>query len=347
MAISKKTKKAIIWPYFLGIFLILLAFFYRSLLSELPIPDKGYVLAIQKGDSYYTITQRLANDNIIPNEMIAKLWLKIKRPSQNIYPSEILIKGPQSTISLFHYLDTVFAKKSASRITIIEGIQFNDLLKQLSVRTDLQQTSKATENSILKSIGAEEKHPEGLFAPDTYSISMNQSDISFLKMLYERQKKILADEWQQRAQGLPYKTPYEALIMASIVEKETGNAAERAQIAGVFVRRLQMGMRLQTDPTVIYGMGSAYKGNLRKADLLRQTPYNTYRIDGLPPTPIALPGRAAIHAALNPSMSSNAIYFVAKGDGSHVFSATLDAHNKAVVQYQKKRVDNYRSAPAN
>ena len=190
-------------------------------------------------------------------------------------------------------------------------------------------------------LGLTETHPEGLFAPDTYIFPPNETDVKILKRLYHQQQSILQKAWAGRAANLPYRSAYEALIMASIVEKETGNKIERAQIAGVFVRRLQVGMRLQTDPTVIYGMGDSYNGNIRKADLLTFTPYNTYRINGLPPTPIALPSKAAIEAALHPA-ESNAVYFVAKGDGSgtHNFTDNLAAHNQAVQAYLQARKGN-------
>lgn len=180
-----------------------------------------------------------------------------------------------------------------------------------------------------------EIHHEGQFLPDTYLFPKQLTDIEFLKRAHSSLQKVLKEEWANRATGLLYKNSYEALIMASIVEKETGQASERDQIAGVFLRRLEKRMRLQTDPTVIYGMGDKYKGNIRKRDLLRDTPYNTYRRRGLPPTPIAIPGRDAIYAALHPA-EGNALYFVARGDGSHQFSATLKEHNKAVIKYQLK-----------
>ena len=178
-------------------------------------------------------------------------------------------------------------------------------------------------------------HHEGQFLPDTYHFPKQLTDIEFLKRAHSSLQSVLNEEWANRATGLLYENSYEALIMASIVEKETGQASERKQIAGVFIRRLEKRMRLQSDPTVIYGMGDKYKGNIRKQDLLRDTPYNTYRRRGLPPTPIALPGRDAIHAALHPT-EGNALYFVSRGDGRHQFSATLKEHNNAVIKYQLK-----------
>jgi UPF0755 protein len=187
--------------------------------------------------------------------------------------------------------------------------------------------------------------PEGLFFPDTYSYSRTDSDLGILSLAYRRMQEVLDRSWQGRQVGLPYANAYEALVMASVVEKETGLAAEREQIAGVFVRRLRTNMRLQTDPAVIYGLGSGFDGNLRRRHLEDSAnPYNTYQHKGLPPTPIALPGRAAIEAALHPATGSE-LYFVARGDGSHQFSDTLAEHLRAVKTYQFTRRKNYRSAP--
>ncbi|MDX5300122.1 MAG: endolytic transglycosylase MltG, partial [Gammaproteobacteria bacterium] len=184
-----------------------------------------------------------------------------------------------------------------------------------------------------------------LFFPDTYLYHRGQTDLEVLRWAYERMQAVLEQEWALREEGLPYTTPYEALIMASIVEKETGAAHERGDIAGVFVRRLRLGMRLQTDPTVIYGLGDGFDGDLKKRHLQESTPYNTYVIPALPPTPIAAPGREAIHAALHPKPGT-ALFFVAKGDGTHQFSDTLKAHEDAVRTYQiQKRAQNYRSSP--
>jgi UPF0755 protein len=194
-------------------------------------------------------------------------------------------------------------------------------------------TMSETDAQILKEIGANETQAEGLFFPDTYYFAPNTSDREILKRAYLTMQGKINKAWTEKSEGLPYQTPYQALIMASIVEKETGKASERPQIAGVFINRLKVGMRLQTDPTVIYGLGERFDGNLRKKDLLTDTAYNTYTRDGLPPTPIAMPGLGAIHAALHPA-PTKALYFVGKGDGSHAFSASLSEHNNAVVRYQ-------------
>ena len=187
--------------------------------------------------------------------------------------------------------------------------------------------------NIMLELGQADKVAEGLFFPDTYNFPKGTTDKAFLRRAYQRLHDVLDQEWQTRSENLPYKTPYEALIMASIIEKETGLASERSTIAGVFVRRLNKKMKLQTDPTVIYAMGKQFNGNIRKKDLSIDSPYNTYRYKGLPPSPIALVGRDAIHAALHPE-PGKALYFVAKGDGSHYFSETLVEHNRAVAKYQ-------------
>jgi UPF0755 protein len=221
------------------------------------------------------------------------------------------------------------------KLTVIEGITFRELRAQLGSAVELRpDAAKLSVAELLKTIGAGESHPEGLFAPDTYVYDPGTSDLEVLRQAYRRQMKLLQDAWEARAPDLPYKSPYEALIMASVIEKETGQSAERDMIAAVFVNRLKIGMLLQTDPTVIYGLGEKFDGNLRKRDLLADGPYNSYTRPGLPPTPISLPGRASIQAALNPA-KTNALYFVARGDGTSHFSPTLNEHNRAVDKYQR------------
>ncbi len=223
------------------------------------------------------------------------------------------------------------------RLAIIEGSRFADLRVALSKLPELEQTiGGLPDGEVLARVGATEKHPEGLFLPDTYFFPRGFTDLELLKRAYWAQKKLLEQAWEKRAKDLPLADPYQALILASIIEKETGQSGERPQIAGVFVNRLRQGWRLQTDPTVIYGLGASYDGNIRKADLEADTPYNTYTRFGLPPTPIALPGKAAILAVTQP-MTTPAMYFVARGDGSHVFSASLEEHNAAVRKFQLQR----------
>lgn len=219
-------------------------------------------------------------------------------------------------------------------LTLVEGRTFRQALAVIAANPILvADIGVLTDEEIMTRIGHPGTHPEGRLFPDTYLFPRGMGALDLVKRAYGRMETVLAEEWDKRAQGLPFKDPYEALILASIVEKETGLAAERPEIAGVFVRRMRTGMKLQTDPTVIYGLGAAFDGNLRHADLTTDTPYNTYTRGGLPPTPIALPGREAIHAVLHPA-GGDSLYFVAKGDGGHAFSPTLDEHNRAVRRYQ-------------
>ena len=230
-------------------------------------------------------------------------------------------------------------------LTLVEGWNFRQVRAALAKQVKLEQTlADLSDDDLMARLGRPGENPEGRFFPDTYRYVRGMSDLDLLKQARDRLDQVLAEEWEKRADKLPYTDPYQALIMASLVEKETGVPEERQQIAGVFVRRLRTGMLLQTDPTVIYGLGQRYNGNLTRNHLREPTPYNTYVISGLPPTPIALAGREAIHAALHPA-DGRTLYFVARGDGSHVFSETLGEHNQAVRDYQLKRRAGYRSSP--
>lgn len=220
------------------------------------------------------------------------------------------------------------------QLTIIEGWTFREMLQAVAAHPILVPTlAGVPPGRIMAELGWSGYLPEGRFLPDTYHFPTGTTDADFLRRAYRAMEIALAEEWNGRAPDLPYAGPYQALVMASIVEKETAVPAERARIAGVFVRRLQKGMRLQTDPTVIYALGETFDGNIRRRDLDVESPFNTYRVTGLPPTPIALPGRDSIRAALHPERE-DALYFVARGDGSHEFSATLEEHNRAVRKYQ-------------
>lgn len=231
-------------------------------------------------------------------------------------------------------------------LTLVEGWSFQQLRAALVSQERLEQTLASLDDAaVMQRLGLEGQHPEGRFFPDTYRYVRGMRDIDLLRQAHERLTRVLDEEWGQRAEGLPYREPYQALIMASLVEKETGVAEEREAIAGLFIRRLRLGMLLQTDPAVIYGLGERYAGNLTRAHLREPTPYNTYLNPGLPPTPIAMVGREAIHAALHPA-AGDSLYFVARGDGTHVFSRTLDEHNRAVREFQLKRRGDYRSSPA-
>ena len=223
------------------------------------------------------------------------------------------------------------------RFTIVEGWNFRELRAALAADPTVVQTLEGiSDEEVMQKLGAEGVHPEGRFLPETYHYTKGVDDLRLLKRSFLAMQELLNEEWPKRDPELPLDSPEEALILASIIEKETGQASERPEIAGVFVRRLKLGMLLQTDPTVIYGIGDAYNGNITRTHLRTDTPYNTYTRAGLPPTPIAMPGRAAVEAALHPA-DSKALYFVSRGDGSHVFSATLAEHNRAVRRYQLRR----------
>ncbi len=335
--VSPKSKKAVLLSSIFLVLLMIIAWLYWSFERTLDLNGKSYMLSVEKGQSYNQILDKMTQDGVIDNIYLAKIYYKLIKPKP-LQTGTYVFKSPISLLKLLTQLGNGEGLMM-TKLTVIEGVTFKQLLAQLAENEQIKQTLKdKSQTEILQLLGIKEAHPEGLFAPDTYLFALNESDVKVLKHLYAQQQKILQQAWQNRAPNLPYKTPYEALIMASIVEKETGAAAERPQIAGVFVKRLQLGMRLQTDPTVIYGMGDSYDGNIRKNDLLSYTPYNTYKINGLPPTPIALPSKEAIQAALNPQINDN-IYFVAKGDGSgtHIFSASLSQHNQAVADYLQAR----------
>ena len=226
---------------------------------------------------------------------------------------------------------------SQGELTFVEGWRFRQWRQRIDQHPDVRhETSGLSEEQLIQKLGIQTSSLEGLLFPDTYLFDKQSTDTEIMARAYRSMQRRLEQEWAQRAPGLPYKTPYEALIMASIVEKETGRESDRGQVAAVFVNRLRLGMLLQTDPTVIYGVGETFDGNLRKRDLLTDTPYNTYTRAGLPPTPIAMPGTASLRAALHPD-ASDALYFVARGDGSSQFSRTLDEHNRAVNQFQRGR----------
>lgn len=223
-----------------------------------------------------------------------------------------------------------------TEITLIEGWNFRQLKQALAKHPEITQTlTGKTDAEILAALKLDAAHPEGLFAPDTYSFPRRTTDAAVLARMARAQQKRLTDAWAQRAGDVPYKTPYEALTAASIVEKETGHGPDRALVGAVLANRLRIGMPLQVDPTVIYGIGERFDGNLRKRDLQTDTPYNTYLRSGLPPSPISMPGKAAILATLAPA-NSKALYFVARGDGTSEFSETLDAHERAVTRYQRQ-----------
>lgn len=271
-------------------------------------------------------------------------WQMLRKPHlADIKAGEYQLQHNRSLLQLIAQMRRGDVVKYS--ITIVEGTRFKDLRRQLDALPTLTHTlTELSDSAVMEKLGEKNTHPEGWFAPDTYFFTKEDTDMQILQRALREQQKRLSALWEDKADSLPYSNAYEALIMASIIERETGVVAERQEIAGVFVRRLQLGMRLQTDPTVIYGMGENYEGRITRADLREATPYNTYVIHGLPPTPIALPSAAAIHAALNPA-AGETLYFVAKGDGSHYFSKTYAEHSAAVRRYQLQRRLDYRSSP--
>ncbi|MGE8175485.1 endolytic transglycosylase MltG [Pseudomonas fluorescens] len=287
---------------------------------------------------------RLETDGVLQDAFWLRLYWRLNLAAQPLHSGEYrMLPGmnAQGLIGLWQRGEVV-----QYSLTLVEGWNFHQVRAALAKNDKLQQTlAGLSDSDVMDKLGHTGVFPEGRFFPDTYRFVRGMTDAELLEKAYERLDDVLAKEWNKRSPDAPYTEPYQALIMASLVEKETGVPQERGQIAGVFVRRMQIGMLLQTDPTVIYGLGDRYNGKLTRAHLKEPTPYNTYMIAGLPPTPIAMVGREAIHAALNP-VSGTSLYFVARGDGSHVFSDDLDAHNSAVREFQIKRRADYRSSPA-
>lgn len=310
--------------------------FRRAAVGRLNIVDEE-VFEIAKGDSLYRIADQLAARRIVRRPLWLIALAYWRGESGSLKYGEYLLKpgmGMSDLLQLF-----VSGKVRQHAFTIVEGWNSRQLLAALAAHPALgHRLSGKKPEEIMAAIGDPEGSAEGRFFPETYLFPKGFMDTALLRRACERMDRLLAEEWQNRQPGLPYATAYEALILASIVEKETAVNEERARVAGVFIRRLERKMRLQTDPTVIYGMGDAYTGNITRKDLMQDTPYNTYTRWGLPPTPIALPGAASLHAALNPARG-NSLYFVARGDGSHVFSDTLLEHERAVAEFQKMNRD--------
>jgi len=310
---------------------------------EKPIQlDEPVVVTYAKGRPLSKFFIALEEREIVEDSRFVMLLAKLNGDARKAKAGDYqLVPG----MSVLEVLDLVVKGETVQyKITLVPGQNIKETLMRISAHDKLIQDLPSDLNDLMPFLGLE-GHPEGRFFPDTYLFDANTRASEILVRAQVRLEKVLAEEWQNREEGLPYKSPYEALIMASIVEKETAVPSERETIAGVFVRRLNKRMRLETDPTVIYGLGDRYKGNIRRKHLREKTAYNTYRIKGLPPTPISLVGREAIYAALHPAEGEE-LFFVAMGDGRHYFSATLEEHNKAVREYQiKKRKKDYRSTP--
>lgn len=302
----------------------------------LPATQNERVLEVKAGDSFIRVLRRMRSIGIAAGydwqwralafqlKVLERLQVGEYSVGHGISPRQLLRKLEQGQVIQY-------------RFTVVEGWSMRDLRAALAVQDAVEQTiNRSDDDTVMAALGRPGVAAEGRFLPETYHYTRGVRDIDLLKRAALAMDTALAAAWAERDDGLPLQTPEQALVLASIVEKETGRASERAQIAGVFIRRLRIGMRLQTDPTVIYGLGAGFDGNLRRRDLQTDTPYNTYTRAGLPPTPIAMPGRDALLAAVHPAAGSS-LYFVARGDGSHHFSATLGEHNRAVAKYQLRR----------
>lgn len=296
--------------------------------TAMNMPESGIVLAVAPGDSVSAIARRLSEMEVLAWPRVFGVHARLAGGDRQIRAGEYEVPPGTTPPDLLEILTRGDVVHYA--LTFPEGMTIAQVIAQIREDDRLQQSGSLTPDGLVPGYD----NPEGWFFPDTYHVPRGMNAGALVQSAHERMQTILAQEWEAREEGLPYKDAYEALIMASIIEKETGLASERAEIAAVFVSRMRLGMRLQTDPTIIYGLGDQFDGNLTRKHLRDgSNPYNTYRIDRLPPTPIALPGRAAINAALHPA-DSKALYFVAKGDGSHYFSKTLKEHETAVRRYQ-------------
>ncbi len=287
---------------------------------------------IPQGSSLRTASRAIAQAGVGMRPWAFEALARLAGNPSEIKAGQYEIRSGVTPLDLLGKL--VRGEVALTEVAFIEGWSFKQLRDALDAHPDVRHDTRGlADAAVMQRLQAPSENPEGLFFPDTYRFAKGASDLEVLRRAYRAMAKRLDSAWAQRQPDLPLGSPYEALILASIVEKETGRADDRAMIAAVLVNRLRTGMKLQADPTVIYGLGSAFDGNLRKRDLLADTPYNTYTRDGLPPTPIALPGSAAIEAVLNPA-PTDALYFVARGDGTSEFSRTLEEHNRAVTKYQ-------------
>lgn len=314
-------------------------------LWEVPlnIPDGGYTLNIEAGDTLTRVAQSLQREGVLAHPLLLTTYGRITGLDAQIKRGEYRVPQYATAQSLLELLTS--GEVVQYRVTFPEGITLSQALDMLHAQVGIRVTPEPELTVQLHALVAPYAEPEGLFFPAGFQYTRGTTELEILRRAHHMMTTVLQQEWRERAADLPYDSPYEALVMASIVEKETGLPEERAEIAGVFVRRLQRGMRLQTDPTVIYGLGPEFDGNLTRRHLADdRNRFNTYRHAGLPPTPIALPGREALHAAMHPA-AGKTLYFVARGDGGHVFSETLAEHQKAVRKYQLRRRQDYRSAP--
>ena len=333
---AKLLKRLITWSL-VACMLVVAVLIYQLVSFQhksISLPQEQAVFLIKSGSNIKLIAQDLAMQKYIDDPWLFILLAKLKGVETRVRAGEYQLESGQTPDDLID----VFVHGSSIQysLTVIEGWTFRQMLDALAGDSVIEHRLEGkTNEEIMNLIGYPGQHPEGMFFPDTYRFPKGTSDIEFLRRAYQVMQQHLEREWSQRDSDLPLESSYEALILASIIEKETGAGFERPLIAGVFTERLKRNMRLQTDPTVIYGLGESFDGDIRFRDLKKDTPYNTYRRAGLTPTPIALPGLDSIRAALHPA-KTKALYFVSKGDGTHHFSETLEEHNAAVNRYQLK-----------
>ena len=290
------------------------------------------VVEVEPGTGFGHLARDLESGGIVASATLFSVLARLENVTESVRAGEYRFAPGVDPNTVLRQL--VEGDVVVYRLQILEGWTVSDLLDAAGRAPGLEPTLEGSQvGELLARLGLDAGHPEGQFFPDTYHYAKGATDAEILRLAYRKMQSVMRTEWNARAARLPYRDQSEALVMASLVEKETGRAEERARVAGVFVRRLQEDMRLQTDPSVIYGLGEEFDGNLKRSHLARDGPYNTYTRRGLPPTPIALPGRAAIHAALHPA-EEESMYFVARGDGSSEFSATLEEHLEAVRRFQ-------------
>ncbi|MDR2173420.1 MAG: endolytic transglycosylase MltG [Burkholderiales bacterium] len=337
LRMNKKT--CVIWSLWAVVALALLglALLAWAWRQPLPLPAQPYLLTVPKGATLNQVAATLARDGVLRHPWQLIFPARAQDVTTTIKAGRYRFEGEVTVATLLQKL--VEGATVPVVVTITEGSTFADLKRLLRGQPDIVNTVlDASDAQILQAVGVPEALPEGLFFPDTYHFAADSDDVAVLKTAYQALQTRLSDSWAKRQEGLPLASPYEALILASIVEKETGKDSDRPLVASVFVNRLKIGMRLQTDPTVIYGLGANYTGRLRRRDLDTDTPYNTYTRAGLPPTPIALVSQASLDAVMQPP-STKYMYFVSHNDGSgsSEFSETLDQHNKAVARYILKR----------
>ena len=310
-------------------------YFYVN--APVQLPAVPYEFSIKSGSSLTNVGKQLAKAGVLPDAWSFVLLSRVMGHDSSLKAGNYKLSENTSPIRLLEIITEGEVNINQVEIRFIEGWTFRQFRKTLNEHTGIQHdTAKLSDQDILQLIGANETVAEGLFFPDTYYVVEGSSDTVILKQAYNIMQNTLASVWAKANKDLPLDTPYQALILASIIEKETGKDTDRDTIAGVFINRLRLGMLLQTDPTVIYGIGEKFDGNLRKKDLQKDNEYNTYTRSGLPPTPIAMPGLSSIKAALNPA-KTDALYFVAKGNGESHFSKNLAEHNRAVAKYQKSK----------